>query len=181
MPWRLSRGCTVGKPSKRIARFDAIRIALTSKPYLAANPPRTRRTSSTIESLATNYSPMSSSGGQMTGQSNPCSRQTRASARAFAAFAICAQFQVTRKSIPCTAAIAMCAASALRGIFPEARMRVANSVTSGVISSSGRPLSAFNRSRATPGSPALTSSVTSWERKAERHASGFPHHSLVTC
>jgi hypothetical protein len=40
------------------------------------------------------------------------------------ALAICTQFQVTRKSIPCTAAIAICAASvaALRGILPEIRI-----------------------------------------------------------
>jgi hypothetical protein len=36
-------------------------------------------------------SPMSSSGVQMTGQSNPRSRQIRASARAFVAFAMCTQ------------------------------------------------------------------------------------------
>src|ERR1017187_5488960 len=37
----------------------------------------------------------------MTGHSHPCSLQIKA--RAIAAFAMCAQFQVTRKSIPCRA------------------------------------------------------------------------------
>ena len=96
---------------------------------------------------------MSSSGVQMTGHSHACSRQMEASALAIAAFAICTQFQVTRKSIPCTAAMAICAASvaALRGILPEAKMPVANSVTSGVMSNRGRSWSTLSRSRAATG------------------------------
>jgi len=39
------------------------------------------------------YSPMSSSGVQMTGHSHACARQMEASALAFAAFAMCTQFQ----------------------------------------------------------------------------------------
>jgi hypothetical protein len=145
--------------------FDAARMAFTSKRYLAARSSRTRLTSSTMGSLAIAYSPMSSSGVQITGQSQPYSRQIMASARVFVAFAIWTQFQVTRKSIPCTAAIAMCAASvtALRGILPEARMREANSVTSDVMSSKERSLTLFSLSRAAAGSPALISSMTSCE------------------
>jgi hypothetical protein len=80
---------------------------LTSKPYLAASTSRTRRTSSTMGSLGMSYSPISSSGVQMTGHSHACSRQMKATDLAITAFAMCTQFQVTRKSIPCTAAMAM--------------------------------------------------------------------------
>jgi len=47
-----------------------------------------------------------------------------ATSLAMMAFAICTQFQVMRKSMSCTAAMAMCAASvaALRGMIPEARI-----------------------------------------------------------
>ena len=115
---------------------------MTSKACLAASLSRARRTSSTMGSFDMAYSPNSSSGVQMTGHSQSCSRQMEASALTIAALAMCAQFQVTRKSIPCTAAMAMCAASvaALRGILPEAKMPDASSVTSGVMSRRGRPL-----------------------------------------
>src|SRR5450631_226405 len=67
---------------RRCRLFAAARIALTSKPYLAASSSRTRRTSSTIGSLGMSYSPHSSSGVQMTGHSHACSRQMKASALA---------------------------------------------------------------------------------------------------
>src|ERR1017187_100850 len=60
---------------RRCRLFAAARIALTSKPCLAASSSRTRRTSSTIGSLGMSYSPDSSSGVQITGHSHPCSRQ----------------------------------------------------------------------------------------------------------
>jgi hypothetical protein len=63
---------------RRCRLFEATRIALTSKPYLAASSSRTRRTSSTMGSLDMSYSPISSSGVQMTGHSHACSRQMKA-------------------------------------------------------------------------------------------------------
>jgi hypothetical protein len=134
-------------PERRCRLFAAARIALTSKWYLTASSSRARRTSSMTGSLSMTYSPMSSSGVQITGHSHACSRQMNASALVIAAFAMCTQFQVTRKSIPCTAAMAMCAASvaALRGILPAARILDANSATSGVMSSNGRSWSTFSR------------------------------------
>jgi hypothetical protein len=87
---------------RRCRLFEATRIALTSKPCLAASSSRTRRTSSTMGSLGMSYSPISSSGVQMTGHSHACSRQMKARDLAITAFAMCTQFQVTRKSIPCS-------------------------------------------------------------------------------
>jgi hypothetical protein len=55
---------------------------------LAASSSRTRRTSSMMGSLTMTYSPMSSSGVQMTGHSHPCCRQINARAFAIAAFAM---------------------------------------------------------------------------------------------
>ena len=61
---------TTLRRERRCRLFEATRIALTSKPYLAASSSRMRRTSSTMGSLAMSYSSMSSSGVQVTGHSN---------------------------------------------------------------------------------------------------------------
>jgi hypothetical protein len=53
------------------------------------------------------YKPINSYGVQITGHLKSCLWQTEAIAFALAAFAMCTQFHVTRKSIPSTAAIAM--------------------------------------------------------------------------
>lgn len=76
----------------------------------------------------------------MTGHSKPDRLQIFATYLAMMAFAICTQFQVMRKSMSCTAAMAMWAASAaaLRGMIPDARISEASTPASAVISSNGK-------------------------------------------
>ena len=57
------------------------------------------------------HSSISSSGVQITGGDSPAERHVRSIGPRVAALAMCVQFQVRRKSIPWTAATAMCSAS----------------------------------------------------------------------
>ena len=77
---------------RRCRCLEATRIALISKPYLAASSSRTLRTSSTMGSFRMNYSPVSSSGVQVAGHSRACSRQMKAKDFAIAAFAMILNF-----------------------------------------------------------------------------------------
>jgi hypothetical protein len=55
---------------------------------------------------------INSSGVQITGQTCPSSRQSFSMRRTLCALLMCLQFHVSRKSMPCTVAMAICSASA---------------------------------------------------------------------
>jgi hypothetical protein len=122
-------------------------------------------------------SSINSSGVQIVGNSYPSDPATARSDGSVCALAMCAQFHVKRKSIPCRMATAMCEASvaALAGMAPEARRASAMRVVSSSTARTRRSLRSSQRRRATSGSPSAASSHTNGETKSSKRCARNSH------
>jgi len=126
---------------------------------------------------------MSSCGVHMTGAGKPSASQISRNFSTMVALAICRQFHVSRNSIPCTAAVATCAASvsALAGINRlDINTRVKSSASLGY-GNTRHSLNLATRSSAALASPRSTSFITRTEtNNSYRFLRSF-HQSLVVC
>jgi len=117
----------------------------------------------------------------MTGGSKPFSRQACSILGRMTAFAMCVQFQVSRYSIPLTAATATCSASisAFGGKEPSFSIALAKALASSEILSSGIPSSALRRREAASALPREASATTISEMKRSNSDRRLSHQSAV--
>ena len=128
------------------------------------------------------YGSISSSGVQMIGARRPALRHVSSILPRTAAFAICAQFQVSKYSMRFKAATPMWSASSapLAGTAPAASSRFAKSCTSPLRARTGMLSNSASRRLATRASPRDASSTTAWETNNSKRTR-WSHQAFVSC